>query len=258
MRRAARRHERQPVKPYYSADGITLYQGDNREVLAALGLKPEDVALLWGDPPYGVHLRDRSRRSGRHYGRRLAGDDRPVEVGPWLQYPRIVLWGAEYLANQLPPTTQHPSSGTQNQWWIWHRRPPEQPVERSEAELAWTSLRGPIKVFSHNWNGIYRDSEVGAGTLHPTQKPVALAAWGFRQAKLKPGDLVLSPWLGSGPEAVAARDMGLRFIGIELVTEYLDACVIRLRQAPLPLVAPVPEPEQVGLGLSLDSPSAKR
>lgn len=46
------------VKPYYSEPGIDLYLGDNREVLAALGLMPGDamhgVELLWGDPPYGM------------------------------------------------------------------------------------------------------------------------------------------------------------------------------------------------------------
>lgn len=42
------------------------------------------------------------------------------------------------------------------------------------------------------------------------------------------------PWLGSCPEAAAAKRLGLRFIGIELVPEYLDACVERLRQEVLP------------------------
>lgn len=248
------------MKPYYSADGITLYQGDNREVLAAIGLKPEDVALLWGDPPYGVLAVQ--KRNGRRAGdganrgtvqrvwRDVVGDDKSFDPTPWLVYSRAVFWGANHYATPLP---------TSAAWWVWHKRPGmADGVDFADAELAWTNLPGQVRVFAHAWMGVVRPSENGRRMLHPTQKPVALAAWGFRQAKLKPGDLVLSPWLGSGPEAVAARDMGLRFIGIELVAEYLDACANRLRQAPLPLVAPAPEPEQVGLGLSLDSQPAKR
>jgi len=71
--------------------------------------------------------------------------------------------------------------------------------------------------------------------VHPTQKPVALASWGFQRAKLKPGDLVFSPYIGSGPEARAAMDMGLRLIGCEIVEEYCAAAVNRLRQQTLGL-----------------------
>ena len=45
--------------------------------------------------------------------------------------------------------------------------------------------------------------------------------------------MVFSPYMGSGPEARAAMDMGLRFIGCELVEEYCAAAVSRLQQLPL-------------------------
>lgn len=229
------------MTPYYSEPGIDLYQGDNREVLAALGIRPEDVALLWGDPPYGV--RERTDRASKGRGKNVnapkggnyasardwpavAGDDQPFDPAPWLVYPRAVLWGANHYASRLPPSSS---------WWWWDKRDGTTPDDNADGELAWTNLGGPARQFSHLWRGLCQASEKehGGARVHPTQKPEALASWGFQRAGLKAGDLVLSPWLGSGPEAAAAKRLGLRFIGIELVTEYLDACVDRLRQGVL-------------------------
>jgi len=68
-------------------------------------------------------------------------------------------------------------------------------------------------------------TETSNQRIHPTQKPVALCEWGFKRAGLKRGDLVFSPYLGSGPEVRAALNMGLRIIGCELVPEYCEAVV---------------------------------
>jgi site-specific DNA-methyltransferase (adenine-specific) len=207
------------LQPFYEEPGITLYQGDSLEVLPALGIKPVDVALLWADPPYGIDYQHGGRAKGK--SRKVAGDDRPHDPAPLLVFPRVVLWGANNYAQRLPP-----SAG----WWVWDKREgcgagPHQ----SDCELAWTNLGNTARLFSHMWSGQARASEAGC-FVHPTQKPEALATWGFQRAGLRAGDLVVSPYLGSGPEAAAAKRMGLRFIGVELVPEYLNACVNRLRQ----------------------------
>lgn len=235
------------MKPYYSEPGIDLYLGDNREVLAALGLMPGDtmhgVELLWGDPPYGTAtvvdgrrglktMNDRGTirpvRGARWKPKPVVGDAEPFDPSQWLAYPRVVFWGANHYADKLPPSPT---------WWWWDKRDDTPADDNADGEMAWTNIGGPARQFTHLWRGVCQASEKthGGARVHPTQKPVALATWGFRQAKLKPGDLVLSPWLGSGPEARAAKDMGLRFVGVELVKEYLDACVDRLRQEVLPL-----------------------
>lgn len=213
------------MTPYYSEPGIDLYLGDNQEVLSALQLGPgqrgpAEVALLWGDPPYGVDL-----QPFRGRGEPVIGDAGPFDPTPWLAYPRAVLWGANHYACRLPSASC---------WWVWSKQGGDSKIQ-ADAELAWTNMEGPVRLFSHVWDGFRRDSERDVQRSHPTQKPEALATWGFQRAGLKPGDLVLSPWLGSGPEAAAAKRLGLRFIGIELVPEYLDACVARLRQEVLPL-----------------------
>jgi site-specific DNA-methyltransferase (adenine-specific) len=55
---------------------------------------------------------------------------------------------------------------------------------------------------------------------HPTQKPVALCEKLLRSCKQSDG-YVLIPFAGSGSECVAAKSLGLPFIGIELNEEYI-------------------------------------
>jgi site-specific DNA-methyltransferase (adenine-specific) len=216
--------------PFYEETGIRLYQGDCLEVLPALGIKPGDVTLLWADVPYGVNERTDRKSKGRSNAAEcydfapVAGDDRPFDPAPWLEYPRAVLWGANHYAARLPSRAC---------WWVWDKREGMTPNDNADCEMAWTNLPGPARLFHHLWNGMIKGSEREARRVHPTQKPEALATWGFQRAGLKRGDLVVSPYLGSGPEAAAAKRLGLHFIGIELVPEYLSACVDRLRQGVL-------------------------
>ena len=63
--------------------------------------------------------------------------------------------------------------------------------------------------------------------VHPTQKPVALAEW-LISTYTNPGDVVLDPTMGSGTTGVACRNLGRRFIGMELDAEYFDLSLKRI------------------------------
>jgi DNA modification methylase len=71
--------------------------------------------------------------------------------------------------------------------------------------------------------------------VHPTQKPVALMRWILTKWS-KPGDLILDPYMGSGPVARACLDLGRRYIGVELEERYCEIAVSRLSQQVLPLM----------------------
>ena len=62
---------------------------------------------------------------------------------------------------------------------------------------------------------------------HPTQKPLALCEKLLRSCKQEDG-YVLVPFAGSGSECVAAKNMGLPFIGIELNPDYIELIHQRL------------------------------
>jgi len=87
----------------------------------------------------------------------------------------------------------------------------------------------------------------GAAYVHPTQKPVELMAYliGRHNAKT-----ILDPFMGSGTTAVAAVNLGRRFIGIELDPTYFDIAVKRIEKAIEdhnggPMFAKLPEPQGV-------------
>jgi site-specific DNA-methyltransferase (adenine-specific) len=64
--------------------------------------------------------------------------------------------------------------------------------------------------------------------LHPTQKPV-MALLPVILAFSHVGDLILDPFAGSGTTAVAAQELGRRYIGIELDPAYAQKAQERVR-----------------------------
>lgn len=70
---------------------------------------------------------------------------------------------------------------------------------------------------------------------HPTQKPLSLLRRIIR-ASTKPGDLILDPFCGSGTTGVAALELGCRFIGIDLSSEYLQLAERRMGEVQMSLV----------------------
>ena len=66
-------------------------------------------------------------------------------------------------------------------------------------------------------------------TGHPAPFPIALAkdhvvSWS------NPGDVVLDPFAGSGTTLKAAKELGRRFVGIEINAEYVEICQRRIAQ----------------------------
>jgi DNA modification methylase len=219
-------------EPFYSRDGITIFNADCRAILP--NIAPETVDLVLTDPPYGIAMdtnnSDRWQgEGGRHWSNRhdhkvVQGDDVQFDPAQLLRFDRLVLWGGNYYASRLPD-----SGG----WIVWDKRDEMQVKSTlSEAELAWTNLANGVRVYRHKWFGLVRDSEIGKH-VHPTQKPVALMRW-ILDRWSKPGDLILDPYAGSGPIARACLDLGRRYIGIEIEQAYVEIAVKRLQQSVLP------------------------
>jgi site-specific DNA-methyltransferase (adenine-specific) len=105
--------------------------------------------------------------------------------------------------------------------------------------LAWTNLKGAVRLLRHTWNGMIRKH--AEPRFHITQKPVDLMSWAIGLA----GDVksVLDPFAGSGTTLVAAKLRNLKATGIEQEEHNCEIAARRLAQEVLPLCVPPAEPE---------------
>lgn len=225
--------------PYYHDEtaGITIYHADALDILPHLA--PGSVDLVLTDPPYGVQAVENNGRTSGSDVKPLhvagtwkqwapvAGDDREFDPAPLLVFARVVLFGANNFAHRLPSSQS---------WVVWDRLNGSTPADNADAELIWTNLGGTVRIYRQTWRGFSRenDSLEPERHVHPTQKPVNLMMW-LIERYTKPGDLVLDPYMGSGPVAKACHMLGRRYIGVELVESYCRTAVDRLAQAVLPL-----------------------
>ncbi len=65
---------------------------------------------------------------------------------------------------------------------------------------------------------------------HPAEKPIQLVSW---LIDISGGALILDPFAGSGTTLVAAKQLGRKYIGIEINPEYCKIAEDRLRQEEL-------------------------
>lgn len=218
------------MTPYYQKEGIEIWHGDCRDLLPWLA-KRERARLVLADPPYGAKEETNRNEKGRSNimasrdWAPVAGDDEPFDPAPILALQRpTILWGGNYYADKLPPSRC---------WFVWDKRDGVTSDDNADCELAWTNLDKPARLFAHLWKGCITASEKFK-KLHPTQKPVALMRWCLTRARVEPGSLILDPYMGSGPVALACKAMELRYVGIELVGDYCEVAAQRLNDEFLP------------------------
>lgn len=207
------------------AEPYTLYQGDCLDILPTLA----GIDAVVTDPPYGMKWNtDSTRFRGGDHGHRrngqgqpsrglVVGDGKPFDPLPWLDFPRVVLWGFNHYAARLPVGTT----------LVWIKRNDAAFGSfLSDAELAW--MKGGHGIYcrrdlSHNAESNSR--------VHPTQKPVSVMKWCLDMAKVPIGATVLDPFMGSGTTGVACMQTGRRFVGIEIEPKYFEIARARIEKA---------------------------
>lgn len=78
--------------------------------------------------------------------------------------------------------------------------------------------------------------------LHPAEKPVGLLKELIIACTPKNGSVVLDPFLGSGSTAVACKELGMNYIGIELDEGYAEIARQRITKTPSYPTKPLSEP----------------
>ena len=185
----------------------------------------------------------------------------------WREYRRVCR-GAIVLTAAQPFTTALIASNLRDfrYCWVWEKSRPvgflqanKQPMRKHEDVAVFSVGRPPYnpqglvpcekKVKRTTQGANYRPAKSNeytqtmtnypssvirfaseGGTVHPTQKPVALMEYLVR-TYTNPGDVVLDNCMGSGTTGVACVNTGRNFIGIELDDAYFQIAKERIRKA---------------------------
>jgi site-specific DNA-methyltransferase (adenine-specific) len=230
--------------PYYSDELVTLYLGDCREI-------PEwrAASLLVTDPPYGrgwkqgaLHAWAKSRAPDDHAG--IAGDKdtslRDYVLSAWDQKPAIC-FGDLMLA---------PPAGTKQV--LVYQKPKDAGRRGTMAGLrrdleaiyligTWPSgiSTGRGSLFSSGAAMTSGGAGLSARYGHPHAKPVDLIEELIGLAD-KPA-LLADPFAGSGSILEAARNLGIKAVGVEIEEQYAEKIAKRLSQQTLFIMDDPPE-----------------
>jgi site-specific DNA-methyltransferase (adenine-specific) len=204
-----------------------VYNEDCMSVMARYPDKFFDLAIV--DPPYGMIKNT--------YGSGSKGikanfdchkhNHREWDIKPSIQYTKElqrvsknqIIWGANHFISIVPFDSSC--------WLVWDK---DNTGDFADCELAWTSFNTAVRKFTWRWNGMLQQNmKQKEERIHPTQKPVALYDWVFKQYT-KQGDLILDTHLGSGSSRIAAHKHNLEFVGCEIDAEYFAAQEARFKE----------------------------
>ena len=208
------------IEPYYydREYGQVIYCADCREILPLIPDKSIDLVLT--DPPYGIgahsmpqgHYRDKRNVISEWDNDRVSRDTLKQVINTATNQ---IIWGGNYMADILPRSSK---------WLIWDKM---QVFSGSDAELAWTSYQGALRIFRLSRAVAYCGFDAIKG--HPTQKPRALMKWCIIQAGKV--ETILDPFMGSGSVLVACKQLNRKCIGAEIEERYCEIAVKRLSQS---------------------------
>jgi len=183
----------------------TVYCCDWQDIYELL---PRHAAVI-SDPPYAINYDyTKARRRPSQWDRNFVGADQPFDPTPWLQFPEVILFGADHYREKLPST---------GAWWCWHKTPGRKDADFAPCEWVWLSKDGPPRYYPYLWCGGMREGEENyvqlPQKLHPAQKPIKLLTDLVAETA---APMVIDPFMGSGTTLAACVRLGRPGIGIEL------------------------------------------
>jgi site-specific DNA-methyltransferase (adenine-specific) len=236
----------------------TLYLGDCREVLPALG----KVDAVVTDPPYGIGFKYESYVDSE--------ESYPGFIWPIIEAAEaavepggpVFVWQAQKWMPRFAELFPRPwrvmisaRNFTQmNRDAMAHAYEPVVVWWKPDGDR-WVAPVGLGVGTPRDWHvadsagGLSRNKQSGA-SQHPCPRQedameFVIGNW------VRPGGVVLDPFAGSGTTGVACAKLGRKFIGIEIEPRYFDIACRRIEaayaQPDLFVRAPEPKPEQLSL-----------
>ena len=219
-------------KVIFKTRRVVVIHGDSVPLIPML--RKKKVTAIIADPPYGIgydfdHYKRRPKTfrfcDSNDFGK-IQSDDKPFDPTPWVDFTKVVLFGANNFAARLPAS---------NGWIVWDKTGQGRVINnkgQGDAELAWTKgCTGAVRVYNQMWKGMCKEGEEKMELrLYPSQKPIGLFYWIIKRFT-KPKDIICDPYMGSGTTLLAALKAGRRCIGIDINSKACDIAVERLRDS---------------------------
>lgn len=190
----------------------------------------QQADLVFTDPPYGVSFQSNQRTKTEKFDV-LLNDDVLLDIAPNIKKFSngwVFVWTSWKVLGKW--VEQLKELGTPTNWIIWDKGGGGMGdlvktfATDFEVALVWnqgSDLTG--KRIGSVWS-INKDSS--ASYLHPTTKPIALAAQAITHTS-KPGDLVLDLFGGSGSTLMACEQTNRTCRMLELDPKYCDVIIKR-------------------------------
>jgi site-specific DNA-methyltransferase (adenine-specific) len=221
--------------PFFQQVGITIYHGDALDVLRHLPSGSVDAVIT--DPPYGTQP-----KSGG-YGRknqRILNDTQPFIWFLWDAF-RIVKEGGclvcscRWDVEDVWKMAIEAAGFQVRSQVVWdrvvHGMGDLSASFAPQHDVIWFATKGRFAFPNGRPKSVLRHQRAASkALLHPTEKPVGLMV-DLLRATVPPGGIVVDPFMGSGTTLVAAEQLGLKAIGIELGERYCEIAVERLPSA---------------------------
>lgn len=190
------------------------------------------VDLVLTDPPYGIGESNEKNMSRGNWANPTDygyynWDKERMSLSQCKMLMAVsknqIIFGGNYFIDYLYPTPC---------WIVWDKDNGKS--DFADCELAWGSFDSTVRKFKWRWQGMLQEKmgKQKEFRVHSTQKPLALMRW-IVEKYSAPNQLILDPFLGSGTTAVACKQLGRRFIGIEINPDYCKIAEDRLRQEEL-------------------------
>ena len=203
------------MKSKHEVGNSRVYMMDCMEFMKDLPDGYFDLCVC--DPPYGIGMDGNNNWSGSKHEVKDWDNDAP-STEYFNELMRIsknqIVWGANHFISRMPFDSKC--------WLIWDKK--NDGFSFADGELAWTSFNTAVRFFR------YHRGQQTNKRIHPTQKPIKLYDWIFKNY-LPDGGKVFDSHLGSGSSRIAADKAGnIDFTGTEIDEDYFKASVDRFNK----------------------------
>jgi len=206
-----------------------VHQGDSLEIIQEIPKESVDCVLT--DIPYDEVNRDDNGLRKLDKGN---ADNMNFNLSDFLKLIINKFTGSIYIFCGFQQVSEiqsfFDSRGLSTRVLTWKKTNPS-PLNCQHLWLSDIELCVFAKKSNATFNGKYKSSVLefprGSSKQHPTQKPVDIFKKLIRTSTNR-NDTVLDPFVGSGTTAVASKEIGREYIGIDKEQEFVDLARRRL------------------------------